>query len=291
LPNTAYAKLNTGIAQPLLWAQGFEYLNHTLRRDPITIAITLAVPLLACRAGGAQRALALGVVLNLLYVMSVGGDFMQGRFVSVAYLLSVIVCALMLKHGGLVAASAGRRALMPLIAAAGIAGLVMPTAPLRTGRDFHDTTIHPNGIANERGYFFQLGGLPNYLARGQRTTCFVAQDWTSLFGTPVPRVLLHDYIGYAGRCGVALEQMMIDAHALSDPFLARIPLEPGMPWRIGHFKRALPEGYVESVETGENRIRDPRLHRLLDEVWLKTREPHLLSSRRIRVLLGLSPTT
>jgi len=182
LPNTAYAKLNTGIAQPLLWAQGIEYLTHTLRFDPITMVVTLTVPLLALWTGGAQRPLAFGVVLHLIYVVSVAGDFMQGRFISVAYLLAVIVLGLVLRHTGLTGAPADRRVLIPLAAAAAVATLALPTSPLRTGPDFREDVIHPNGIANERGFYFSLGSLANYIRTARRTPCFVDVDWGPRLG-------------------------------------------------------------------------------------------------------------
>jgi arabinofuranosyltransferase len=41
---------------------------------------------------------------------------------------------------------------------------------------------------------------------------------------------------------------IIDPLALSDPVLARIPADG----RVGHYTRDLPEGYVQSIRTGEN---------------------------------------
>jgi len=38
-PNTAYAKLNTGIPQAELWQQGFSYFINSLERDPITLTV------------------------------------------------------------------------------------------------------------------------------------------------------------------------------------------------------------------------------------------------------------
>ena len=51
---------------------------------------------------------------------------------------------------------------------------------------------------------------------------------------------------------------VIDNYALSDPLLARLPVQ-NKHWQIGHFYRDLPDGYFESLETGENLIVDPDL--------------------------------
>ena len=50
---------------------------------------------------------------------------------------------------------------------------------------------------------------------------------------------------------------VVDRWALSDPLLARLPTQPR--WRIGHFERAIPVGYIETLESGRNVIRDKQL--------------------------------
>ena len=46
---------------------------------------------------------------------------------------------------------------------------------------------------------------------------------------------------------------------LCDPLLMRLPLQDRDNWRIGHFKRRIPEGYLETLASGENRIHHPAL--------------------------------
>lgn len=53
--------------------------------------------------------------------------------------------------------------------------------------------------------------------------------------------------------------------ALVDPLLAQLPTAEGE-WRIGHFQRQLPEGYLESLETGENLIGNPYLKIYYDKL-------------------------
>ena len=83
-PNTAYAKLAMGIARGDVWTQGVLYLVDSLDRDPITLtAIAFAVLLGMSQRSAAGRASASGLLLYLLYVVSIGGDFMTGRFLAV----------------------------------------------------------------------------------------------------------------------------------------------------------------------------------------------------------------
>jgi hypothetical protein len=47
----------------------------------------------------------------------------------------------------------------------------------------------------------------------------------------------------------------------------------GSPWRIGHFHRPLPEGYLESLRDPSVRIADPRVAALRADLDRITRDP------------------
>ncbi len=51
---------------------------------------------------------------------------------------------------------------------------------------------------------------------------------------------------------------VIDQYALCDPLLARLPAVAGGQ-RIGHFRRKIPGGYMESIRTKKDRLTDKRL--------------------------------
>jgi hypothetical protein len=51
---------------------------------------------------------------------------------------------------------------------------------------------------------------------------------------------------------------VVDLLGLADPLLARLP-PTSRNWRIGHYGRTVPDGYVESLATGENYIEDDEL--------------------------------
>lgn len=100
LPNTVYAK----VVMP--WSQAFplgmRYLADYLRHEPLHAAvITVAVAgglyasirSLRGREPGAwiPGLLAISVVLHLVYVASVGGDYMRGRFVDIALVAATVL--------------------------------------------------------------------------------------------------------------------------------------------------------------------------------------------------------
>jgi arabinofuranosyltransferase len=63
----------------------------------------------------------------------------------------------------------------------------------------------------------------------------------------------------------------VDTFALCDPLLARLPaLEP---WRIGHFYRDIPEGYLEMLRGEREHLADPALDAYYAKIRLVTRGP------------------
>lgn len=92
-PNTAYAKLGTGIAPQDLIEQGLYYLDNCRHRDPLTILAMIAGILISVlRWNGRALAVSLGMFLYLAYVVRVGGDFMAGRFLTAPFLCGVALC-------------------------------------------------------------------------------------------------------------------------------------------------------------------------------------------------------
>ncbi len=83
-----------------------------------------------------------------------------------------------------------------------------------------------------------------------------------------PTTVLQPTVGAVGYY-LGPRRHVIDTLALGDPLLARLPAKPR--WRVGHYERAVPEGYVESVATDSNRSSDPKVHALYDTIRVVTR--------------------
>jgi arabinofuranosyltransferase len=296
-PNTAYAKLGTGIPSAALMAQGLRYLNESFRADPLTL-LTIAAAALVCVWRPTRHTAALGCALaaSMAYVVRAGGDFMSGRFLTPAFLCAVVLLATRLP-------TRWPRLVPGTIVVALAVGLLPPTSPLRLGTPFvppgHVRVEH--GIVDERGVHYPATGFVPVL-RGVRYT---AHMWAHK-PVGVPIVWTVGAIGLLGfTAGPGFHG--IDPLALADPLLARLPVAPGTTWRIGHFERPLPEGYEETLKacvgrlfphgviqppTGSclpfwdevNHFHDPRIARAYRELILITQGP-LTDRARLAAIL------
>lgn len=91
-PNTAYAKLDTGIPRGELFQQGVHYMLESAALDPVG-AIAVGTGIVAAIWLGRQRYwwAAASMLLYLLYIVYIGGDFMAGRFLTPLVLLSAVL--------------------------------------------------------------------------------------------------------------------------------------------------------------------------------------------------------
>ncbi|CAG0997550.1 arabinofuranosyltransferase [Burkholderiales bacterium] len=272
-PNTAYAKLGTGIAFDERLAQGLKYILHSLGRDSLTpVFIALGVAMGLRSSSTANRALALGIALYLAYVLSIGGDFMAGRFLTAPLLVAAIIVARSKFAPG---------SLLPLGCGVFVLGLAGAQSTVLSGPAYVNQVIQPDGIADERGYYYPSTSLLSYRPEIYRYPAWDYKDKAV--------VVLGGGLGFGsvwGGPGVHA----VDAYALSDPLLARLPARVNPNWRIGHFARQIPSGYIESVRTGENRLVDPKTRNYYESLRTITRG-RLNSGKRwmeiLRMNLGL----
>ena len=308
IPNTALAKLNTGLPRIELVIQGFVYLIYSAVFDPLTILIIAFFLCLSFRRKS-LRFVAGFVLAYIAYTVWIGGDFMAGRFFTPPFFASLIGLALLLRKRSLqqiwerraawVLVLAGLPAIYlnlayvaygihigsdfaggsffvpPLLTSiAGIALLMRerPLPRLWTRRAVHGTIlagvpavclmltvggsydIHMiKGIEDERSHYFSRG---YGLADGALSAGFPKlPEWR------VEKAYPQEVNVVCGRLGTLSLRAGPNAHyvdecGLADPLLARLPAQDGkrMNWRIGHVKRSVPEGYVESIEGGDAAI-------------------------------------
>jgi arabinofuranosyltransferase len=282
VPNTAYAKLNTGIPAGELAAQGLLYLVESLGRDPVTLTFIL-IGVVAALASGERVLwpLAVGIMLYLAYVVRIGGDFMSGRFLTAPLLCSVIalVCSRRFVIGGGAFAALGVALLLGI--GAGSSALGIDRAAL-------DTQFSPQGVADERGYYFARRGLLN-----QRRPDLLAPEaadgsppYGALVGAGAVFVANADALGGIGYDSPP-DAYIVDPLALSDPLLARLPAFYDPFWRVGHYRRTLPNGYIETLASGENQLADTALAAYYDQLRLITRGP-LLDPARLGAIVELN---
>lgn len=79
----------------------------------------------------------------------------------------------------------------------------------------------------------------------------------------------------------------IDALAITDPLLARLPDADGEIRLIGHLQREVPRGYIDARQTGDLSRMDPYLQKYYAALRLVVSGP-LFDSQRIRTMLRMT---
>jgi arabinofuranosyltransferase len=295
LPNTAYAKLNVDIPLVERLARGLNYLRMFGIREP-QAALPLVLALVAAYVAIARRhwhilGAGAGIGLYLGYVVSFGGDFMEGRFLAIPLALSaVIVCTtdwnirtLTRRPHRMLAVG-----LAAWVALGVVAGGSTPWLPSDDDGPEIDFRASGNGgVADERGFWLSrrydlwslidmFGGRAGVVDAGELHLMKFRRSlasWPAVDPRQVTRLV--ETCGELGRIGIVEGPAVhvMDFCALADPVLARVPFRAsGFRWRPGHYPRAVPEGYRTAVISGDSEaIVDPEIRRLFVEVASKTR--------------------
>ena len=281
-PNVYYAKLNLDIPKVELYGQGLQYLWNSWLLDPVTIPIIGLGILTAFLSKEPRRfALGLGLAGYVWYVVSIGGTFMSGRYLAAPFFLSVLLVV----HSAWFA--------IPLRAAlaAGILtvlGLFGPYSPPLSGSDYRVADVQQpeeqilasfggeHHILDYRGFLYDTTGLLRVLRQNQPRPDFpiihhpYAIQGAIVANSGQPQVKTFYAIGFYGFfAGPRVH--VLDPYALADPLLSRIAFPYSPNWRVGHFERPIPNGYVQTLETGVNSLTDPNIKKYYDVVQLVTR--------------------
>jgi arabinofuranosyltransferase len=217
-------------------------------------------------------------VLYVAYVARIGGDFIGFRFLAVPFLASAIVLQRL-------AAIRLRRA-QRAVAAASVAmalgyGVSTPSSPLRVHWDL------PAG-RGELAHYFPATNL----ARWRPGTEFPFARFSYVEDAEMCRAMRASEFavsatgsgGLPGFC-YGPRVHLVDRLAITDPLLARQPTASRVRFVPGHLARRLPEGYLESLARGENRIRDPGLAAYYQSLRALTQGP-LFTRRRWEEILA-----
>ena len=282
-PNTAYAKLGTGIPAGELALQGTRYLLESLRNDPLTLGATTVSVVLAARRGDAiERAVAAGIALYLVWVVKIGGDFMSGRFLTAP--LFVAVALLARRRLG------SRRAVTTMLAGVIAIGVVAPRATWRVGSRTaagRPLAVDVHGIADERTVYLNSTGLAARLRSGREIDHPARIEALRVKSEGPAVVRLSTWgcgiYGYYAGPGIHI----VDGWALGDAMLARLPAVRDLHWRIGHFTRVVPEGYLDTIATGRNQLRDADVAKFWDRLDPVIRAP-LFAAERWKAILDFA---
>ncbi|MBF5044239.1 hypothetical protein FGE12_17710 [Aggregicoccus sp. 17bor-14] len=278
VPNTAYAKLGTGLGAGELALQGLRYLTSSALYDPAG-ALVLCVGLLLALLRGRRTPLAplaLGGLLYLGYTVRVGGDFMAGRFLAAPLLCAVLALCTLERE------PVARSALLLVVTALGLS-LALDASPLTRGAadaaSGHIMEVNGYGVADERSFYFTGTGL--FREDGAYGVDHPWNDRGMLMQQRGVSLAVLGNIGFAGYAA-GPHTHIVDPLGLADPLLSRLPTAPGE-WRVGHYVRDIPAGYLESLEHGRNEVRDPSVAALWDCVSRVTRGPLFTRERWVAI--------
>jgi arabinofuranosyltransferase len=284
-PNTAYAKLGTGFSTGTLILRGLDYTKDFVFTDPLLVLIIGKAVFDALRSRNWRSRsqptilLGIGMVLYVAYTIIIGGDFMSGRFFAPPGFLAVCLLALAPAPQWL----NERTRMFALIAVAGILVVLLVTRAMEQP----NFIVPGNGIADEQRFYYSNNGLFPVLKKWVATGFEPIHPWgqwgvafkSRAMAVGRPIVVAEGEEGNAGMPGYYAGPTVhiLDAMALTDAFLARLPAIPGA--RVGHYQRTLPPGYAGTVLNAAPTTEVEALRPLLNDVTLVTRAPLFAEGR------------
>ncbi|QKX15657.1 hypothetical protein [Microbulbifer sp. YPW1] len=269
VPNTALAKVGGSVP----WSEGVSSawggLKWLFLNDPFSLFLLLTGAALGL-FHEKLRPFSLGLALWFPYYFYVGGDYMAGRFFSSSVVLAT--CILIV-----VAAPSFLLFCLPLL----LAVSSVLTKTLFSPVTFMSQHINSSGIADERAFYYRGTGLkPALINRGP------AHPWL------IEGRLLRGQEGVFVRCAIGMvgfsagpSVYWLDPLALADPLLARLPARSNT--RVGHYERAFPKGYVDTIVKQENLIVDSEVKALYEDVRLAVASP-LFTPERLGAIWRLN---
>lgn len=270
-PNSAFAKLNNGMTRGEAFAGAMPYFRDLIKYDAVTALVIAVAALRGLLQGSWQmRSLAFGLLFYVVYLLGAGGDYMGGRLFSVPFVLAVAMLALNVRLRWWWTA--------PLWFAL--------TIGLGLNRGWIVWDVHPHAQVrkmSQHAWMYPFTGWQS----AQRVADFRNMPWAEQGikardeKHAVVAKCAVGLFGFNARSGVYI----VDPLAITDGFLSRLPSKkPAYP---GHYERAFPDGYVETVATGQNQLRDPALKALYEQTQLLARAP-LFDAARLQAIWALN---
>jgi arabinofuranosyltransferase len=254
------------------------------------------------------RIASVGVFFYLMYTVYVGGDFMTGRFLAVPVYTTVLLAALTHSHISNKKEREPIDVLIFALSVVAIFSFstiflnlmgLTPTAlyaPTGSRWVWQDNQF---GYADERGIYVGLFDRLSDRSSGNikptKKSLWVIDERiksyphnTSGERLTVPIGVREDICGGLGYYGMVLDPRvhLIDNCGLSDAFIAKIPYTPpnydpvvnengeteqliwAYTWRMAHFDRTPPEGYIEAIATNDpSKLVDQEKAQQLAQLW------------------------
>ena len=297
LPSTAYNKLSDSYPILLRVAPAWDYYRFSLNKDGLMMAVLFGSQLLWLGRAPA-KAIGAAIALVLLYVVFVGGDYMGGRFLTVAYVMLVcLVSGTSSDWHRFLAARYGRSRCGWMLAGLAVALVswvaVWPDSPLRSPVIYEarvvDRENYPTEVANERAAWQRHTGIAVWWSSLRNGTAY-PDHVTARLGILLRNEAASGETFHVCNLGVTpykakLDQNFLDVWGLADSFMTRLP---GTGLRASHLARARPLGLAESIASGSPSFVDPGLNRYFEILRNVTGSERLLSGERVKDVIGLN---
>ena len=270
-PNSAYAKLNNGMSLTESFHAAEPYFRDLIKYDAVAVLVIAVAAIRGLLQGAWRvRSLAFGLVLYVIYLGSAGGDYMGGRLFSTPFVLAVAMLALNVRLRWWWNAPVW----------------IVVTLALGVHRGWIVKDVHPHAEQRMMSQHAWMYPFTGWLAETRRAD-FSNMPWGEQglkARTGKHEVVAKCAVGlYGFNAGPGLR--IVDPLAIGDGFLSRLPSKkPSYP---GHFERAFPDGYLDSVISGTNQLRDPSLRILYDKIRL-IETGSLLDSARLQAIWALN---
>ncbi|MBO4374583.1 MAG: hypothetical protein J5829_05715 [Lachnospiraceae bacterium] len=290
-PNTAYVKIGTGITAVDYMKHGFLYYMYTIIYDPVVLLIPFFFIIITIIVRKPKYLMtSAGIALYGIYILWIGGDFMMGRHFTVMLLVSVISFTELLNRE--TAHPEKQKRLGAFYEGAVIFTVILSfTAGTTIGSQYLYGHRFSSSISDERENYSNTTGFYNNIVNILKTGRLCVPDtWNNeatdeLRGMNVPGGIIENAAGILVFYNSDL--YLNDTYCLGDPLLSKLPAVYDPNWRVGHLRRAVPEGYRESIYQGKNLIEDPSLHEFYDKILLITRGD-IMDPERIKTVINMN---
>ncbi|MBO4519640.1 MAG: hypothetical protein J5787_00365 [Alphaproteobacteria bacterium] len=275
-PNSYYTKLNSDISLDAYLNRGISYYLYSLLFDTITL-FGIAAGLFAMFYKPADfrfKTLGIGIVLYLLYILYIGGDFMGGRFFSVPF----FICLFVLPYNPECAVFNLKKSAFFIIVCLLTTGTSICVHSGPVCLLFKDQCLlEENGVVNEKWLYVEAYKYLNGVETKEMPIDFLSKQKGN--------VQIYFTAGFKAFSEPDIH--IIDIYGLTNPLLVRLPLIDQENFRIGHFLRALPKGYKESLISGKNLIQDPEIAAYYDKLY-EVVSGDIFSFRRFKYIWELN---
>ena len=281
-PNTMYIKLNTGLEKADYIVKGFDFIYQSGMMDILLVMLPLFFIVLSIiKKNRDAILLAVGIVIYDIYVISIGGDFMLGRHLTVQFFLALIgLTYLGNQYEFIHEFKKCKVNLTQFLMTVCVIGLVFGSCVRPIVKEYlYDSTWDDTGtgVSDEKYHYYHYSGLIPY------TYNLIANQKNMHIEMAWPEIEVIDSFRAAGDIGnyswgvsgmTAYYEMdkgtmyLTDRYGLMDPLLSHLPAIKHEHWRVGHMVRLEPDGYPESIASGENLIENESLHEFYDKVLL-----------------------